>query len=352
MDAFFPKSTTGAMASLADVRAHNLTLKTLAPGLVAIFVGGTSGISLYTAREFARNTKSPHIYLIGRNETEAARISQELQTINATSRIDFIKKDVSLLRQVDEACNEIKAKEKKINLLFMTIGTLTFQGRTETEEGLDRKFALHYYARMRFVQNLTPLLAAAAARTNVTDPSAPTTPLSRVVSVYDPFIGNTKPLNFSDLSLKTNFTLGNCAQHASAMQNFALERFARLYPQTSFIHEQPGMVETGLSKNWMFKPMYFMLRPLTVGKVESGERHLFAATAPRYAPKARAAGEEGVVVGANGVVGSGSYSLRWSGEANEGSKMAKEMRDAGAEEKIWEHTEEVFGKICDEGGKY
>ncbi|CAI6335670.1 unnamed protein product [Periconia digitata] len=345
MSALFPKSASKTMVSLAEVRSHNSTLKNLAPGLVAVFVGGTSGISLYTAQEFARNTTSPHIYLIGRNETEAERIQKELKTINSSSTIDFIKKDVSLLRKVDEACKEIKEKEKKINLLFMTIGAMTFKGRTETEEGLDRKFALHYYARMRFIQNLAPLLTAAATDA---DPKAS---LSRVVSVYDPFIGKDKQPNFDDLSLKNNFSLGTCAAHASAMQNFALERFARLYPQTSFIHEQPGAVETGLAKSWALKPLYFLLRPLMVGKKESGERHLFASTAPRYAPRSKAE-EKGVVVGADGVQGSGHYHLSYSGEADGESKISAELRKDRAEEKIWNHTEEVYKKVCDENGKY
>ena len=340
-----PQSATSAMASLAEVRAHNSTLKNLAPGLVAIFVGGTSGISLYTAREFARNTRSPHIYLIGRNETEATRISQELKTINPTSTIDFIKKDVSLLRKVDEACKEIKEKEKKVNLLFMTIGILTLSGRDETEEGLDKKQSLHYYARMRFIQNLSPLLTAAA---NEADPNST---LSRVVSVYDPFLGRSNKPNFSDLSLKSSFSLRNCSNHSSAMQNFALERFARLYPQTSFIHKQPGAVQTGLGKQPLWKPLYFLLKPLLVDRKESGERHLFAATAPRYAPRAKA-NDEGVVQGADGVTGSGSYHLNWSCEAYGDCETAKEMRDSGAEEKIWTHTEQVYKTICEDGGKY
>ena len=331
---------------LALVRNHNSNLKNLAPGLVAIFVGGTSGISHYTAREFARNTISPHIYLIGRNETEATRITQELQSINSSSKVDFIKRDVSLLREVDDACKAIKEKEKKVNLLFMTIGTLTLKGRDETTEGLDRKFALHYYSRMRFIQNLMPELTAAANETN------PKASLSRVVSVYDPFIGKKGGLNFADLSLKNSFSLGACATHASAMQNFALERFARLYPATSFIHEQPGGVETGLAKSLFWKPLYFLAKPLLVGKVESGERHLFEATALRYAPRAKSEGVQDVALGADDVKGSGYYHLSWNGAASGASKQEVGMRADGAGNKIWEHTEEVFKKVCEEGGKY
>ena len=136
------------------------------------------------------------------------------------------------------------------------------------------------------------------------------------------------------------------------MQNFALERFAKMYPATSFIHEQPGGVETGLSKNVMLKPLYFLAKPLLVPRMESGERHLFEATAPRYAPRAKAEGIEDVPVGADDVQGSGHYHLSWNGAGSGASKEDAEMRADGAEEKIWKHTQEVFTKICDEGGKY
>lgn len=334
------------MVSLSDVRAHNATLSSLAPNLVAIFVGGTSGISHYTALEFARNTRSPHIYLIGRNATEAAKITNELKSINSTSRVDFIQKDVSLLRKVDEACKEIKGKEKKVNLLFMTIGYMTLKGRNETEEGLDHKFALHYYSRARFMHNLAPLLDAAAKDE---DPQAT---LSRVVSVYDPALGKNNDFDFSDPSLKHNFSLRNCATHGSALGNFAIEHLAKQWPNTSFIHEQPGVVETSGGRNPWLKPLYVLLSPFSVNKKESGERHLFEATAPRYAPKAKADGVLDVVNGGDGIKGSGHYHLSWNGEAQSDSKRAAKMRSEGAEEKMWAHTTEVFKNICEEGGRY
>ena len=41
----------------------------------------------------------------------------------------FIQKDLTLLKNVDEVCNEIKAKETNLNLLFMAQGTLSTKGR-------------------------------------------------------------------------------------------------------------------------------------------------------------------------------------------------------------------------------
>ncbi|OAL56570.1 hypothetical protein IQ07DRAFT_11045 [Pyrenochaeta sp. DS3sAY3a] len=338
------------MVSLSDVRAHNATLKQLPSGLVAVFVGGTSGIGLFTAREFVRNTTSPHVYLVGRNASEATKIIAELRAINSSSTIDFIQKDVSLLRNVDEVCAEIKAKERHINLLFMTCGYFVFRGREETTEGLDRKFALHYYTRMRFAQQLTPLLAVASA----SQPGA----LSRVVAVLDPHPGLANTPNWTDLSLKTHFGLKACAVHASAMTNLFQSRLATQFPNTSFVHAYPSGVETNGGREafgpfaFLGKALFKLAKVLTVPQQESGERHLFAATAPRFAPRAVAASVSDAAVGGDLVRGSGSYFVSWDGEIVPDKPQGKAMREEGKEEVVWQHTEEVFKKICKEGGKY
>ncbi|KAF1947324.1 NAD(P)-binding protein [Clathrospora elynae] len=336
------------MVLLADVRAHNATLKSLPSGLVAVFVGATSGIGFFTAREFVRNTTSPHVYLIGRNATEAGKIIEELRSINSSSQLTFLQKDVSLLKNVDEACNEIKSREKQINVLFITCGYLTMKGRDETTEGLDRKLAVQYYARMRFIQQLTPLLNAASQANRI----------SRVVAVLDPQAGlRLGGLNYADLDLKHNFSLKNVMLHASAMTSLSIAHLAKTNPKTSYIHAYPSGVETGVTRelfgrfNGVVKTVLGGLagRWLYVPQEESGERHLFAATAPRYAPKAD--GETTEVVGSDGIKGSGSYLLNWNGDILTDTKNAQKLREEGGEERVWEHTEEVLRKTS-EGGMY
>lgn len=95
-------------------------------------VGGTSGIGSSTAREFVRHTLAPRVYLVGRNETQASRIISELRALNPEGQISFVKSDVSLLRNVDAVCDEIKAKEEKVNLLVLSQGVLTTKGRDGT----------------------------------------------------------------------------------------------------------------------------------------------------------------------------------------------------------------------------
>ncbi|KAF2022229.1 NAD(P)-binding protein [Aaosphaeria arxii CBS 175.79] len=341
------------MVALDAVRAHNSSLKSLAPGLVAVFVGGTSGIGFSTAREFVRNTQSPHVYLIGRNQNEATRISEELRTINTTSKIDFIKSDVSLLKSVDDACKEIKEKEQKVNLLFMTAGYLTTKGRDETIEGLDKKFSLHYYARMRFIDQLSPLLTAAANDAN------PNARMSSVLSVLSPQAGRWfLSVDFDDLSLKNNFTIRNCATHAAIMNNFAIEHFAKAYPKTTFVHAAPGGVHTNATRDMgtftkaLIGAASVFLKPFMTDLTESGERHLYAATAPQFAPRSMMNTADNQAIGGDGVRGSGAYQLNWNSEVYDEQPKYTEMRNDGAEQKIWDHTSGVFRAICEGEGKY
>ena len=53
----------------------------------------------------------------------------ELKTIQPDAESTFIRKDLTLLKNVDEVCDEIKAKETKLNVLFMSQGTLSLKGR-------------------------------------------------------------------------------------------------------------------------------------------------------------------------------------------------------------------------------
>jgi NADP-dependent 3-hydroxy acid dehydrogenase YdfG len=113
------------MVPIAGVQASNAGISTTLPsGLVAIFVGGTSGIGEYTLKEFARSACQPRIYNIGRSQQASDRIAAECHQLNASAQYTFIQADVSLIRHVDAVCNQIQDKEKTVNVLFLSAGTL------------------------------------------------------------------------------------------------------------------------------------------------------------------------------------------------------------------------------------
>jgi len=138
------------MVSLSEIRASNAMAASLLPNnLVAVFVGATSGIGEATLKKFAeylgRNNNSnsnPRVYFIGRSQEAGTRIEAECQALNPSGRYTFIKADVSLIRVVDEVCEEIKKTEGYVNLLFLTCGVLSLDRSSEFKLYLSVWFVL------------------------------------------------------------------------------------------------------------------------------------------------------------------------------------------------------------------
>ena len=219
----------------------------------------------------------------------------------------------------------------------------------DNADGLEDTISLRYYVRMRFVQNLLPLL------------SSP--PSSHIVSIHGG--GKEGHLNEADLELKHTFSMRAAAVHTATMNTLALGELASSHPSISSIHVFPGVVLTGsfttLSEDWYF-PLRFLfhwivlplVKPFTVGLQESGERHLFHATSARYPPSgvrdppgAGVALPKGVEIakGWDLKEGSGCYVLNWDGEKIGDEKLFEEYRKREMGKKIWEPTQEVFDRV-------
>lgn len=122
------------MVSYTAVKKSNDSIATaLPPRLVAVFIGATNGIGEYTLKQFARCTKLPRVYFVGRSQEAGSRIEEECKKLNPDGNFTFIKADTSLIRNVDDVCQNLKSKEKVINLLFLSTGTLDFYTSSFTQ---------------------------------------------------------------------------------------------------------------------------------------------------------------------------------------------------------------------------
>ncbi|KAK6003802.1 hypothetical protein QM012_009573 [Aureobasidium pullulans] len=300
------------MVALEIVRASNQEIaSTLPSGLVAVFVGATNGVGEATVRQFAKYASAPRVYLIGRSEEAGARIVKECKALNTQGEFTFIGKDTSLIRNVDEICEEIKRKEKAVNLLFLTIGTL--QTGITTDEGLHYPAALAVHARNRFISQLLPLINNA-------------TSLRRVVSVFIATLeGEIKMDDFQGWHMKL---MAN-RDHAASITTLSLESHHKDNPNVSFIHNFPGVVKSGITRGTsgpvltalkavirVFGSLFYM------PSEEAGDRHVFLSTSARYLAglEDSAAGvplscDLSVARGTDGTVGSGVYSINASGES-------------------------------------
>ncbi|KAJ5612471.1 Short-chain dehydrogenase/reductase SDR [Penicillium lagena] len=355
------------MVSLSEVQASNAQIATsLPPGLVAVFVGATSGIGESTLKEFARNARQPRVYFVGRSQDAGNRIKAECRQLNPEGEFIFIKADCSLIKAVDEVCREIKNKENAINLLFLSCGTAMFHTGThcdslqlvfdanedpkETSEEMHIPVAIGYYARTRFALNLLPLLREA-------------TSLRRVVSVLAG--GKEGAIDPEDFQIR-KLSLLAARAHLVSMTDLALEVLAQRAPEVSFIHDYPGAVKTGLGKDtsniyvsimgvFLFLFGWLFCIPIK----EAGERHLFLATSAKYPARVAdksikvvpVAGDVQIAVGTDGESGSGVYSVNWDGEGTKAKVVGilAKLRRQGMDTQVWEHTVGEFKRITGVG---
>lgn len=112
------------MVALESVQASNASLKSTSPGQIALFIGATSGIAMHTLLEYARHSNSPKVYLVGRSESKLSPLINQLVKINPQGSYTPLQYSISLLKNVDAACEEFKRNEKSLHLLVMCPGYL------------------------------------------------------------------------------------------------------------------------------------------------------------------------------------------------------------------------------------
>ncbi|KAK3674714.1 hypothetical protein LTR78_005436 [Recurvomyces mirabilis] len=224
----------------------------------------------------------------------------------------FLQKELHLMRNVELLCEEIKQKEKVVNLLFLSIGTLEY-GK-DTEEGLHYPSALTLYARNHIISRLLPLLQRAKH-------------LRRVVTVF--FGGGWEgSIDFSDFQSRGQSRMRSQGQMA-AITTLGL------------------LVASGIARGeigWFMrtlKVIAHVLAPLVdIPFAEAGERFVFLCTSARYAD----GGVDGTLLlegleigkGVDGIEGSGVFSVDEKGEYA-GPKLVnlvKEMERRGEVEKV------------------
>ncbi|KAM5342038.1 hypothetical protein ACJ41O_015069 [Fusarium nematophilum] len=316
------------MVSLKVIQQSNAHLATLPQGLVALFIGATSGIGQSALEHLAQHASSPRIYTVSRPQTVASHETflSSLRQSNPTGTYNLITADVSLISEVDKIVSHITKHETKLDILFLSAGFMAFEGRKDTSEGLDPSMTTRYYSRLRAIQQLLPLL------------NHPSVPSPRVISVLA--AGMEEPLNESDLDLRDsrNWSTWNSSVHSATMGTLALERLARENPRISFVHWYPGPVSTpGLARVKRFG----MSPPNPMSQEEGGVRALFLATNDRYSVQG------GLVpvpegVGALKKSGGGIFLVDPQGESVNNERVLAGLRKRGVDEAVWSFTQKVF----------
>jgi hypothetical protein len=206
--------------------------------------------------------------------------------------------------------------------------------------------SLLYYSRIRFINNLLPLLTAGA------EPA-------HIISVYAAGMEGSGKFFPDDLSLtkdpKAHYTFANCRSHCIHMKTMYFEHLAQEHAgKLSLVHVYPGLV---IGPNFWhesfprwFKIVWFFMYPIanifSTAPEESGKRTLYLAS-EKFPPKRMDGKEssEDAAISTDRVRGGGAYSCKPDDGVYDVSKAYKELRPKGFRERVVKLTDEAFAII-------
>ena len=97
-------------------------------GLVCVFAGATAGIGRATLERLATMLHSSTFYIIGRDKQRHAPWLDQLRATSSNSKFIYVERQVSLILDIDKACNQILSAERKVDILCMSPGGMPFAG--------------------------------------------------------------------------------------------------------------------------------------------------------------------------------------------------------------------------------
>ncbi len=212
-----------------------------------------------------------------------------------------------------------------------------------TSEGIDVTHSLEYYGRMLFTLHLLPLLRASAH--------------GRVLTILAGHMVNSNRFNTEDLTLDAPGAFGPVSSQ-SQMAGMNTLGFNQLTADPKngsvvFIHEWPGMVNTGNMARYWKREKWWQLFPLTnlllpgywlVGMSTEEARRGNSSRRRAERSVVRALSWDGVQ-GAENTVGTktgGLYLLDDKGSASVYNKTELKKLEARGQDKAWAKTKEIL----------
>ncbi|KAI1332172.1 putative short-chain dehydrogenases/reductase [Xylariaceae sp. FL0255] len=331
------------MVALSAVIASNQRIASSLPsGLVAVFVGGTSGVGEYTLKALAQYARDPQIYIVGRSQVSADRIIAECKIISPGGHFEFLPADVSVLKGVDDICKVIAKKAPVINILFLSQGSMAFD--SITSDGIPLSFELGIHSRLRVILNLLPNVQRAQG-------------LRRVVNVGAATCEG--PIDLSNIH-GTGFPLLKWRDQLASVTTLFLQEAHRRASEVSFVGTVPGTVDSGIRRDLKLNfrlaiivGISNILKPwLNVPPAQCGERHVFAATSAAFTASGDnygvpVGGDVAVALGVDGASGSGVYSTGVQNDAAPAKvvDILRQFKEDGTADKVWNHLMSDFKRI-------
>ncbi|KAF1948162.1 hypothetical protein CC80DRAFT_486539 [Byssothecium circinans] len=320
------------MVEISDIRKSNAGYAAQDHrGLVCVFAGATAGIGAATLREMVGLLRSSTFYILGRDPHRYQDKLDELERIGPTNDIVFVETQIALISGIDNACNIIRGAAEKVDIICVSPGGMPFQGAVYTEEGLESCFAVSYYARLRLISNLLPLLHRSSQ--------------PRVLSILNGT--KEKKIDEEDIGLERHWGIPAVVNHTTICTSLAFDYLASNDSQKhiTFLHVTPGFVSTDTPRTaypsksnglawWAFISFVqivsgWIIKYFGMAAKESGERHAYELTNDKFVP--------------------GSWRVNHLNDVVPDNQVLVQYREDGWGEKIWEFTIGVWEKALAKG---
>ncbi len=224
---------------------------------IALVTGGTSGVGLSIVKALVKNNYT--VFFIGTNEQKGKEIESDLNK-NSTTKNTFIKLNLGNLNEVHKFANKFKSEVSHLNLLANVAGVVLLK-RQETEQKLEKTFAIGYLSAFMLSNALIPLLEKNKH--------------SRIVNVSGiPKQVMNATLNFDDLYFKkkySGFKTAVATIHAKTVLTEILsEKLKDKNIDVNSFH--PGTVKSDLTRNMpmLLKILAKMVSPFMAKSSKNG----------------------------------------------------------------------------------
>lgn len=236
---------------------------------IALVTGGTAGVGLSIVKALANDNWQVHF--IGRNEKKGKEIESEVRGTGKGKAV-FIKQDLSKVREVQQLARKLLTQLPSLNLLVNVAGVV-LPKRQETEEGVEKTFAIGYLSAFIFSTTLAPLLAKSSPSRIANVGGSP----SQILKTR---------LDFDDLNLTKKYSGIQAAfgtVHAKTVLTSILsEKYADKGIDVNSFH--PGLVKSDLGRSFPFPiSLVFKLgQPIMSKESKTG---IYVCTAPELTGK-------------------------------------------------------------------
>ncbi len=124
-----------------------------------LITGGTNGMGKGVAKVLAGIDNQLHeIVILCRSKKLGEELIKEFENTTSNNKISFILCDLTKLRDVKNAIQEIQDKHEFLDGIFINAGVGYASKRVETEDGMDQHFQVNYLSHFMLSLNLLNLL--------------------------------------------------------------------------------------------------------------------------------------------------------------------------------------------------